>query len=744
MMDSKAKNNSLSRQLLKVILSIYFLVTFIVTLIHVVSDFYYTKESINSELKNISNTYGPSLSNAFWSMDIDQVKSIGTGIVQYEVIKGITIKDNNSIIYRTGNITYENEEYQVNEDNNLKPINMAGLFSYTFPVKYKFNDQERHLGEVTLYSDRAAVLERLKVGFIFLLLNAAFKTAALIGLFLWAFRKYLTNPLEKMTDEIQKIDMDHLKEISPIESFSVNNELVLLQKSFNDMISILQKSKKELSNVNVRLEKSVEERTLELEEMKNKAVDAMENANLANKAKSEFLANMSHEIRTPMNAILGFSELLKKEVNSEKGRRFLDSILSSTDALLRLINDILDLSKVEAGKLELEYDACSVKAMVYQIESMFKEKADSKNLELEVGITPALPDCLVIDEIRIRQVLMNLISNAIKFTHAGYIKILVDFKTSEAGKGDLKFTVIDSGIGIPKDQIDSIFEVFKQVKGQRQKVYGGTGLGLAICMRLVHLMNGKVDVESQSNKGSTFTVQFNDVIIGEKNVLSEKERTMEVMFEDASILVVDDVEDNCEVLEELLTDLGFTVPVARNGKEAVDKAHELHPDLILMDLRMPVMDGYEACKLLKADPATKKIPIIALSATIDKESIELFDSSLKKPLKTKLLHNELSKFLKHKFIISENEEENEAANAPIEMTPEQKALAAENFKNTIQVCLEVMTINDINNLIEDLKNYKTKENTYPFKEWSNQIQNSLNDFDMEAVANVLRQLQDSL
>ena len=743
-MESKVKNNSLSRHLLKVILSIYFLVTFLVTAIHVVSDFYYTKNRINAELRNINITYGPSLSNAFWSMDLDQVRSIGTGIINYEVIKGITIKDNRDIIYRTGHITYENEEYNVDENNRLNPINMAGLFSHTFVVKYKFNDQERILGEVTLYSDRSAVLDRLKVGFIFLLLNAAFKTAVLIGLFLWAIKKYLTLPLEKMTDEIHKIDMDNLKEISPIESFSANNELVLLQKSFNDMITILQKSKKELSNVNARLEQKVDERTLELEEMKNKAVSAMEDANLANKAKSEFLANMSHEIRTPMNAILGFSELLKKEVNSEKGLRFLDSILSSTDSLLRLINDILDLSKVEAGKLELEYDACSVKALVYHIESMFKEKANSKNLELEVGITPALPECLVVDEIRIRQILMNLISNAIKFTHAGYVKILVDFKPSEEGKGNLKFTVIDSGIGIPKYQIDSIFEVFKQVKGQRQKVYGGTGLGLAICMKLVHLMNGKVDVESKSNKGSTFTVEFQDIIIGEKNVISEKQSSLEVMFEDASILAVDDVEDNCEVLKELLTDLGFTVHIARNGKEAVEVAHEKIPDLILMDLRMPIMDGYEACRLIKANETTQNIPIIALSATIDKESMDLFDSSLKKPLKTKLLHNELAKFLKHKFIQTEEPTSEEKLIASVEMSVEQKHLAAEKFKQSIQVCLEVMTINDINNLIEELEAYEAEKNCFPFKEWSKQIQSALNNFDMEVVANTLRKLQASL
>ena len=263
-------------------------------------------------------------------------------------------------------------------------------------------------------------------------------------------------------------------------------------------------------------------------------------------------------------------------------------------------------------------------------------------------------------------------------------------------------------------------------------------------MKLVHLMNGKVDVESKSNKGSTFTVEFQDIIIGEKNVISEKQSSLEVMFEDASILAVDDVEDNCEVLKELLTDLGFTVHIARNGKEAVEVAHEKIPDLILMDLRMPIMDGYEACRLIKANETTQNIPIIALSATIDKESMDLFDSSLKKPLKTKLLHNELAKFLKHKFIQTEEPTSEEKLIASVEMSVEQKHLAAEKFKQSIQVCLEVMTINDINNLIEELEAYEAEKNCFPFKEWSKQIQSALNNFDMEVVANTLRKLQASL
>lgn len=739
-----ARNSSLSKHLLKVILSIYFTVTFLVTAIHIASDYYYTKNRINTELQNISKTYGPSLSNAFWSMDTDQVKSIGIGIINYEIIKGISIKDNKSTIFRSGHVSYENEEFSVNSNDELEPINMAGLFSHTFPVEYNFNGQTRHLGEVTLYSDRSAILDRLKVGFLFLLLNAALTTAVIVLLILWAFKKYLATPLEKMTQDIEKTDINNLKPISSVEELSRNGELISLQKAFNEMITVLQKAQKDLSQSNKVLEKKVEERTIELESMKDKAVNAMKQANMANKAKSEFLANMSHEIRTPMNSILGFSELLKKEVNSEKGLRFLESILFSTDALLRLLNDILDLSKVEAGKMDVEYDKSSVKALVHNIESIFKEKTDAKGLDFEVGISPELPAYLILDEVRVRQILINLMSNAVKFTDSGFIKIIVDFEVNDKNSGRLKFSVSDSGVGIPEDQIDSIFEVFKQVEGQKNKIYGGTGLGLAICMKLIKLMNGTLEVDSKEGSGSTFTVTFNEILIAEKNVLEETQSNFAIKFSSATILIVDDVEDNCEVLNELLSELNLNVLIAHNGKEAVTITRKKMPDLILMDLRMPVMDGFEAGKILKDDESTKHIPIIALSATIDKKAVNFFEASLKKPLKMNLLTKELCKFLDYKTVEEQKKETKNDVPTQIEMSTEQKSLAAEQFSEQIKTCIKVMTINDIEDLIKNLSGFSTDQKTYPLQSWSKQIQSALADFDMDTVSKLLQELSESL
>lgn len=735
------KKTTLSRQLLKVILSIYFSVTILVTIIHIVSEYYFTKSQIHNEIEKISATYGPGLSNAFWSMDVSQIRSIGKGIINFEIIRGVDIRDNNTHIFRAGIIEENGKEIVVDESGDIKNVSSTGLFQHTFDVKFKFNDQQRKLGTVTLYSDSSVILDRLKVGFFFILMNAAFKTAVLVALFLWAFKKYLVRPLESMTEGIEKINMEHLEAIPLDREYKGNNELVALQNAFNNMIEVLKDSKVKLSSMNETLEKKVEERTLELEEMKDKAVAAMESADQANKAKSEFLANMSHEIRTPMNAILGFTELLRKEVNSEKGKRFITAVLSSTDSLLRLINDILDLSKVEAGKLALEYEPCSVKAMSHNIESIFREKASSKGLDLEVGVTPELPEFLIIDEVRVRQIITNLISNAVKFTDSGYIKILVNFTRENDEQGILKFDVIDSGVGIPEDQQQSIFDVFSQVEGQSQKLYGGSGLGLAICMKLAKLMNGEISLKSQPGKGCHFTVTLTNVKIGSKEITKGTVRS-DVKFSEARILVVDDMEDNRAVLQEILEEYGLQVIEAHNGLEAVNAAKKHTPDLILMDLRMPVMSGQEACKALKSDAACKHIPIIALSATINESNSADFDGALSKPLQLHELETELCKHLSHE--IDEIEIHHMEENRIIELTDELKEAAGEKFNDQIDACLQVMTINDINALVIELNEFTVDDSSYPLSNWGELIQSSLTNFDMDSVENNLKKLKAAL
>ncbi|MCK4763701.1 MAG: response regulator [Candidatus Aminicenantes bacterium] len=387
-----------------------------------------------------------------------------------------------------------------------------------------------------------------------------------------------------------------------------------------------------------------------------------EAAEKANRAKSEFLANMSHEIRTPMNAILGFSELLEKIITGEKQEKFLKIIKSSSTTLLRLINDILDLSKIEAGKLEIKYQPVELSAVFTEIKNMFSKKVEEKGLDFQVEIAPSLPAELMLDAVRLREILMNLIGNAVKFTEKGYIKLSAH--KSHTGKDnhrvDLLLAVEDSGNGIPADQEELIFDVFWRQESPDIAGPAGTGLGLAITKRLVEMMGGEISVESEVGKGSIFWVLFRDAAVptpGERPEPGEDVFFDEdaLRFENPLVLIVDDVENNRALVREYLLSAGAEIIEAVNGREAIRYAAQYKPAVILMDIRMPVMDGYEATRILKEDKKLKKIPVIAITTSAMKGAEHKaeeagFDGFLKKPIGKKKLITEMMRFLPYKML----------------------------------------------------------------------------------------------
>jgi PAS domain S-box-containing protein len=377
-------------------------------------------------------------------------------------------------------------------------------------------------------------------------------------------------------------------------------------------------------------------------------------ANQANKAKSEFLANMSHEIRTPMNAILGFSEALYHKLESPQHKKILKSILSSGNVLLSLLNDILDLSKIEAGMLDLSKYPVDITNMLKEIKLLFLSKAEKKNVEINLFFSDNLPHLLMLDEIRVKQVIFNLVGNAIKFTHRGYVNITTSYIAEEESMGYLQIEVEDTGIGIPLSQQEIIFETFRQQSGQSNRLYEGAGLGLAISKRLVEKMNGKIAVKSEVGKGSVFTVQINCSVFTshEQPVEEITEEDVNVTFEPVEILAVDDVASNLDAVESLLENSGIKVTKAENGEIALEILKYSHPALILLDIRMPIMNGYEVAAKIREDLKYNDIPIIAYTASVvgndhDPDSGN-FDGYLFKPINKISLFTELKKFIKFK------------------------------------------------------------------------------------------------
>jgi len=643
---TKELTHPLAALLLRVIFGAYMVVAIILTSLQLALDYHRQQAVLLEEVEQLAATAEPIFAHALWNFDDDQLASNLEGILRSVNVFGAqVINPEGHVLAALGAVPINESGLRCAQLPGRQPdlSNKCGaatsLYAVERPLWYA-NAQaaggRQQLGTLVLYTSRNVVVQRAAYGFAAVIISALLKTLALWFIARAVITRFVARPLHRLTQAIEHFDPNRADEDSADLALEADrhDELAQLFRSFTRLRSALRTSNQALLQQQDILETRVAERTEKLER--------------ANRAKSEFLSKMSHEIRTPINGILGMTELLADTELNAAQQNYTNLIKSAGDTLLYIVNDILDYSKIEAGKMSLERVPFDLAALVQETSALFALHSKDISVPFQAQMADAVPHHLIGDPTRLRQILFNLLGNAFKFTQNGAVGLSVRQLRSESDSVVLRFEVSDTGIGVAPEQQANLFAAFTQADESITRRYGGSGLGLAICKQLVELMGGEIGVDSVLGEGSTFffSARFEvatAAATGVAHMPSERPNLAHLR-----VLVAEDNLINQLVIRGLLNKFQIEPTMVDNGRQAVDAVLSAAPsfDLVLMDCEMPELDGWSAGRLLRELDVRggngKPLLMVGLSAHVLSEAVEEarsagMDDYLAKPINSQRL-----------------------------------------------------------------------------------------------------------